>query len=110
MHQEAEAYKDLFLQHGLSEEGLAELGQQIKEFDQAMSDAHAARRAHTGASRELQAQARDMMKLLHQLDGIVLYRYKDKPALLGAWDSARNLPWPQNVARKTKEEGTRPAA
>ncbi len=34
------------------------------------------------------------MRLLQQLDGIVVYRYRDKPELMGAWTSARIIAWP----------------
>lgn len=92
--QEAETHRDLFLKHGLSDESLEDLGKMLSAYEQAVRDANAGRRAHTGARAELRALAKDLMRLLQQLDGIVLYRYRTKPELMGAWTSARNIAWP----------------
>lgn len=110
--QEAETHRELFLKHGLSEESLEELGQMLKAYEQAVHDANAGRRAHTGARAELQALAKELMRLLQQLDGIVLYRFRDKPVLMGAWTSARNIAWPLGEPAKPEApaEGVKPAA
>jgi hypothetical protein len=110
--QEAETHRELFLKHGLSEESLEELGQMLKAYEQAVHDANAGRRAHTGARAELQALAKELMRLLKQLDGIVLYRFRDKPELMGAWTSARNIAWPLGEPAKPEApaEGVKPAA
>jgi hypothetical protein len=34
------------------------------------------------------------MVLVRQLDGLVVFHFRDKPDLLGAWKSARNVAWP----------------
>jgi hypothetical protein len=103
--QEAQANRELFLQHGLSEESLVELDELLKTYEASISETNAGRRAHTGARAELRAVSRELMRMLQQLDGIVLYRYRDKPSLVGAWDSARNIAWPEAPA-----EGAQPAA
>ena len=73
---------------------------------------NAGRRAHTGARAELGELAKELMRLLQQLDGIVMYRSRDKPALLGAWHSARNIAWPLNepVKPEAPAKGAKPAA
>ena len=38
-----------------------------------------------------------------KLDGIVGYQFRDKPEILGAWESARNVAWP--VAGAKPEAG-----
>ena len=52
------------------------------------------------------------MRMLQQLDGIVLYRYRDQPERMGAWASARNIAWPLGEAVKPEvpAEGVKPAA
>jgi hypothetical protein len=51
------------------------------------------------------------MRMLHQLDGIVLYRFRDQPELQGAWKSARNIAWPLPEGRpEAPAEGAKPAA
>jgi hypothetical protein len=100
--QEAQAHREQYLQHGLSEGSLEELGQMLQAYDQAVSDANAGRRAHTGARAELQTLAHELMELVEQLDGIIRYRHRGQPELLGAWDSARNVAWP--VAKPARPE------
>ena len=101
----AETHRELFLQHGLSEEVLEELGQMLDAYEQGVHDANAGRRAHTGANAELRALAKELMRMLQQLDGIVLYRFRDKPELLGAWASARNIAWPLGERVKPEAAG-----
>lgn len=92
--QEVEADKALYLQHGLSEESLEELNTMLAAYDAAVVEGNAGRRASTGATAELKVVTRDLMRMLRQLDGIIVYRYRDQPEVLGAWKSARNIAWP----------------
>jgi len=101
--QGVETQKDLFLQYGLSEEGLAELKQQLASYEQSVKDANGGRRAHTGAQAELRTLSKELVLMVQQLDGIVGYQFRDKPELLGAWKSARNVAWP--VAGQAKPDG-----
>ena len=39
------------------------------------------------------------MTMVQQLDGIVGYQFRDKPEILGAWESARNVAWPAATAK-----------
>lgn len=100
--QEVEAHLDAFLHAGLSPEGLAELKQQLATYKQAMLDAHAARRAHTGARAELEQQIRELMRMVQVMDGIVGLRFRDKPELMGAWKSARNVAWPVEESKPSE--------
>lgn len=92
-------HKALFLQQGLSEEGLAELTQQLAAYERSISDANAGRRAHTGAVAELRSLTKELLTMVQQLDGIVGYQFRNKPELLGAWKSARNVAWPVSVPK-----------
>jgi hypothetical protein len=92
--QDVEAEKGLYLQHGLSEESLEELNTMLAQYDTAVVEGNAGRRASTGATAELKVVTRDLMRMLQQLDGIIMYRYRDQPEVLGAWQSARNIAWP----------------
>ncbi len=89
-----ETNKALFLDAGLSEGGLNDLKGQLTAIVQSVSEANAGRRAHTGAQAELETMGKDIMVMVQQLDGIVGYQFRDKPELLGAWKSARNVAWP----------------
>lgn len=101
--QEVDAHKDLFLGTGLSAEGFDELKQQVSAYEQSMANARAARRDHTGAQTETRAQLRQLMQVVQMLDGMVGLRFRDKPDLLGAWRSARNVAWPVAEPKSTGE-------
>lgn len=88
------AEKALYLEHGLSEESLEDLNAMLAEYEAAGVEGNAGRRAATGATAELKEVTRDLMRMLQQLDGIIMYRYRDQPEVLGAWKSARNIAWP----------------
>ncbi len=49
------------------------------------------------------------MRLVQNLDGIIGLRFEEKPEMLGAWRSARNVAWPEVEAGRPPE-GERPAA
>jgi hypothetical protein len=97
--QEVETHKDLFLQAGLSAAGFDELKQQVGAYEQAMANARAARRDHTGAQTETREQMRQLMRVVQMLDGIVGLRFRDKPDVVGAWRSARNVAWPVTLPK-----------
>ncbi len=87
-------HHDLLCSHGMAEEIPQELNALVAEYQQAESDANAGRRAHTGARTELRELSRELTRLIRQLDGVVVFHFRDKPEVLGAWKSARNVAWP----------------
>jgi hypothetical protein len=103
MMEEAGTHKDTLLKFGLSEASLAELATKVVVYEQAMTDANAGLRAHTGARAELDALTRELMRLIQQLDGIVSYQFRDQPEVLGAWKSARNVAWPLNEPARPED-------
>jgi len=107
--QQVESQRDLFLAHGMSSGSLDELKQTLAKYEQAMRDSNAARRTHTGARAELRQIVRELMRMAQVLDGLMLYAFRDKPELLGAWVSARNVAWPATETVKPGEV-VRPAA
>lgn len=100
---EAATHKETLLTYGLSEESLAELTELLAAFEQAVAEANAGLRAHTGARAELESLVRELMQLIQHLDGIVSYQFRDQPELMGAWKSARNVAWPLNEPAKSGE-------
>ena len=102
----AQTQKDLLIDYGMRSTLLEELAAALAEFDGAVSDADAARRAHTGARAELAGLASTLVKLVHQLNGMMLYRIKEQPELGGAWNSARNIAWPLSHGSIPPTDGT----
>ena len=92
--EEAKASRELFVRYGLSETILDDLSATLDEYDQAVSEAHAGKLAHLGARADLEAVVREIMDLVHQLDGMNLYRLRNDTEVRAAWESARNIAWP----------------
>ena len=104
--QEAEAHRDLYVQHGMLEESLEELKRMLEAYRQSIADSNAALRSHTGARNELQSLSRELVKMMAVLDGVMVYRLRNQPELQGAWASARNIAWPAGESRTpAKEKG-----
>ena len=92
--QAVETHQELLLSHGMLPATPGELKTLLAEYERAVSDAHAGRRAHTGARSEMQGLIRELMQMVRHLDGTVAFHFRDQPELLGAWKSARNVAWP----------------
>ncbi len=100
-----EANRELLRASGMAESTPAELTALLEEYARAVSEANAARRAHTGARAELRALNREVMPIVRRLEGLVAYHFRAQPDLLGAWKSARNIAWP--VEEPVKPEAGR---
>ncbi len=90
-----QAHHDLLRANGMAEETPATLTRLLAEYEQAIGDADAGRRTHTGANAEMRTLRKELMLLVRQLDGLVIFHFRDKPDVLGAWKSARNIAWPE---------------
>ena len=98
--EKATAQKDALVGLGMSPPVLDELAQAVGEFEGTLEVSRAGRREHAGASADLDAVASEINEQVQLLDGVVKYRFGDKPELMGAWHSARNVLGPF----KTKSE------
>ena len=97
-------HQELLIEHGLRETLPAELTEMVERYEQVAALADAGRRGHTGARTELQGLASELVRMVKQLDGMMLYRIQEQPELAGAWISARNVAWPSPVD-KTPDVG-----
>ncbi len=88
------AHQERLNQYGMRNPFLEELKTLLTAYDQAVADADGGRRTHTGARGELKRLASELVKMARQLNGMMLYRIREKPELSGAWESARNIAWP----------------
>ena len=89
-------HRDLLDRYGLIERIPAELEQGLAEFDRITTEIASARMTHTGARLELAGLGSELIAMVRQLDGMMLYRFREAPSLEGAWASARNVAWPLN--------------
>lgn len=105
----AAKHKDVLLRYGMPDTLPDDLGRMLDEFETALNEKHAGQSAHIGAHADLDAVTEELMQLVRQLDALNRFRFRDDPEALGAWRSARNVPW--RTARKERGGGdVRPAA
>lgn len=91
MAEEAASRKELLVRHGLAETVLESLAQALKQFDEAVEHATDGRRAHVGASAELDTVAEEVVHVVKAMDGLNRLRFANRPELLAAWASASNV-------------------
>lgn len=90
----ATAKQDVFLKHGMPETLIEDLGALLQRYEAVVSDKHAGQAAHIGARAELAAVGAELVSLMHQLDAINTFRFRNDPQSLEAWRAARNVAWP----------------
>ena len=87
---EAQTHKELLVKHGLADTVLDSLVQALNQFDQAVEQGTDGRRAHVGASAELDAVADEVVQIVKVMDGLNRFRFANDPEALAAWESASN--------------------
>lgn len=91
MAAEAESRKELLVKHGLTDTVLGALVKALDEFDAAVEQGAQGRRAHVGASADLDAVADEVVQVVKVMDGLNRYRFEKDPERLAAWESASNV-------------------
>lgn len=104
MAAEAMSWKDVLITHGLVEKVLDDLNQAIEKFDAAVEQGAQGRRAHVGASAELETLATEIVELVNAMDGLNRYRFAGDAERLAAWESA------STVLRRARSTPDTPAA
>jgi hypothetical protein len=108
MQAEALTHKELLIKHGLVDTVLDDLGKALDEFDAAIAQATDGRRAHVGASAELDSVADEIVQIVRVLDGVNRVRFANDAEQLAAWESAINIVGGP-VVRGKAEPGAEPA-
>lgn len=110
MAAEAEARKELLVKHGLTDTILSGFAEALDQFDKAMEQSTEGRRAHVGASAELEAVADEIVQVVKVLDGLNRFRFANDAESLAAWESASNVfPTPRPTAPEPAPAKTPPA-
>jgi hypothetical protein len=109
---EAQTHKDILVKYGLAESVLENFLQALDRFDDAVEQGQEGRRAHVGASAELQSVADEIVQIVRVMDGLNRYRFMNDAEALAAWESASNVVGPTRSvpAAKTAPGDTPPAA
>jgi hypothetical protein len=105
MSAEAQNQKELLVKHGLIDSVLVSLSQSLDQFDQAVEQGTEGRRAHVGASAELDALAEELTQTVRLMDGTNRYRLADNPNSLAEWASARNVIGPAKTGGGGPSDG-----
>ena len=103
----AEANAALLANHGMKDDAVLALTEQLAEYDRLAAAVNAGREAHTGARGELGALASALMGMVKQIEGMLVMRFPDDPNLEASWRSARNVAWPTQA---TPTAGSDPKA
>ncbi len=96
--------REKLLQFGLPVRLLEELALRIERFEGAVSEKQRAVLAHVGASAELAAVGKDIIRVVRQLDALHRHYFSKDPERRAGWKSARNVKWPR--ARHLADEPT----
>jgi hypothetical protein len=109
---EAQNQKDLLVRHGLADTLLEHLVENLNRFDQAVEQGVEARRAHVGASAELDVIGDEILHLVKVMDALNHFRFADNAEVLAEWESASNVIGPpRSTGSKPPEDGEiKPAA
>lgn len=91
MAAEAMSRKELLVSHGLVEKVLDDLNGAIAKFDAAVEQGTEGRRAHIGASAELETVANEIVELVNAMDGLNRYRFAGDAERIAAWESASTV-------------------
>jgi hypothetical protein len=88
---EAASRQDILVKHGLSSTVLDALSQALDQFDGAVKQGTDGRRAHVGASADLDSVASEIVQIVRVMDGLNKVRFANDAELLPAWISASSV-------------------
>jgi hypothetical protein len=80
-----------FLRYGMPESFLEEFKEEIADLERAIGQQNTGRGAHVSATVSVETAAERGMNAVRKLDAIVRNKFRDDPATLAAWESARHL-------------------
>ena len=99
--------KAVFVAHGLPADFDEKITEMASEVEAAIVDQTGGRTTQVGSTAGLAAKAREGVKLVRRLDGILSFQLRNDPVLLAEWLSVSHVDLPPR--RKKEEEGETPA-
>jgi hypothetical protein len=105
---EAQTQKELLVKHGLADTLLDRLVQSLDQFDRAVEQGTDARRAHVGASAELDAVADEIVNIIKVMDTLNRFRFAADAEVLAEWESASNVIGPPRSNGEKPETPEKP--
>ncbi|HEX8720940.1 MAG TPA: hypothetical protein VF736_09950 [Pyrinomonadaceae bacterium] len=101
----AEEFKEHFMRYEIPATFFTGFKQKIANLEQAMGEQNVGRGAHVLATATAEAEAERGMNAVRKLDAIVRNKFREDPATLAAWESARRVENPTHARRRTNGNG-----
>jgi hypothetical protein len=98
--------KASFIEYGMPAGFLEDLTGQIRAFESAVNAQEGGRRESITATAAIEEAIERGMQLVRRLDAIVRNVFRDQPAKLAAWESARHI---EHASHRSKERPPAPA-
>lgn len=93
--------KDKFLRHAMPASFIEDFEGDIADLERTMGEQNTRRSAHVTATVTVESGAERGMNAVRKLDAIVRNTYRNDPAALAAWESARHVESPMRSRRRT---------
>ena len=90
--------KELLAKHGLLDPILENFTQSLQDFDRAVQRGTEGRRAHVGATAELDSIVDEVIQIVRYMDGLNRFRFTGDPESLAGWQSNSNIVGPARAA------------
>ena len=87
----AQEHRELLGKYGLSQSVLDQFIVMLDQFEAAVALGHEGRTAHVGATRELEALAKEIVRAARVMDARNRQRFADQEQLVGSWVSASTV-------------------
>lgn len=80
-----------FLRHEMHESFVEDFKEDIADLERAMGQQNTGRDAHVSATASVETAAERGMNAVRKLDAIIRNKFRDDPATIAAWESARHV-------------------
>jgi hypothetical protein len=80
-----------FIRYGLPASFIDDLRAHVADLEQAMGEQNTGRGAHVTATATIEPTIEGGMNAMRKLDAVVRNKFRDDPATLAAWESARHI-------------------
>lgn len=95
------AFKAEFIRHEFPPTFIEDFESDIEDLERAMDGQNTGRGAHVSATASVDSTAERGMNAVRRLDAIVRNKFRDDPATLAAWESARHVESPSRTRKRT---------
>ena len=95
-----------FLRHEMHESFIEDFKEEIADLERAMGQQNTGRGAHVSATASVESAAERGMNAVRKLDAIVRNKFREDPATLAAWESARHVESAPRTRKRSSNGGS----